>query len=183
MIDPLVERLVSVAFGLLLAAAAWHKARSFRQFTAVVGDYRLLPRFAVAPAAGLVVLTEAVLAVGWLSNAATAWVAPLTAAMLALYGMAIAINLARGRVHISCGCGLGGAREGDTLLGWGLVARNAVMALLALLPMLPPAPRTLQALDWATLGAALCCLALLHFAAAQLAQNNASIRTWRKPVD
>ena len=183
MIDPLPVTLVSIAMGLLLAGAAWHKSRSFAVFAAVLADYRLLPPNLVAPAARLLPLAEAALAIGWLSDRARPFVAALTAGLFALYGVAIAVNLVRGRVHINCGCGLGGESGADQLLSWSLVLRNALLVGLSLLPLLPVAQRPLSALDYATLGAALLTAALLYFGAIQLMNNGAAMRAWRNPGD
>jgi len=179
MIDPLIARLLSVTLGLLLAAATAHKVISFDRFTSVVRDYRLVPAILVRPAAGFVVAVEALLAIGWLARIATPQVALLTATMFAVYGAAIAINLLRGRVHISCGCGLGSAAQGEQLLSWTLVLRNGLLASLALLPGLPAAERNLHTLDWVTLAAAVLASALLYLAATQLARNGWAIRSWR----
>ena len=183
MIDPLIAMLLSVTLGLLLAAATAHKFMSFDRFTSVVRDYRLMPANLARLAAGSVVAVEALLAIGWLAGIATPWVALLTAAMFAVYGAAIAINLRRGRVHISCGCGLGGAAEGEQLLSWALVLRNALLALLALLPGLPAVERDLHMLDWVTLAAAVLATALLYFAATQLARNGWAIGSWNRIDD
>jgi hypothetical protein len=183
MIDPLPVTLVSIAMGLLLAGAAWHKARAFAVFAAVLADYQLLPPVLSAPAARLLPLAEAALAMGWLSGSARPLVAGLTAGLFAVYGAAIAVNLLRGRVHISCGCGLGGTAGAEQLLSWGLVLRNALLIGLCLLPLSPVTQRPFTALDYATLGAALLTTALLYFGAIQLMQNSAGMRAWRKPGD
>lgn len=179
MIDPLLARLVAVLLGLLLAAAALHKLASFERFAAVLQDYRLLPTWLCRPAALLVVAVEVILAIGWLSGLETGLTAVLSAALFAVYGVAIAINLMRGRVHISCGCALGAAADGDQHLSWRLVFRNALLAGAALLTLLPLAPRLLHSLDWATLAAAVLTAALLWAGVAQLLRNRAAIRSWR----
>jgi hypothetical protein len=181
MIDPLFALLVSVLLGLLLAAATLHKLTSFDRFSAVLRDYQLLPGWLCRPAAWLIVCAEGALAVGWLSRHGTGWVAPLTAGLFALYGTAIAANLLRGRVHISCGCGLGGGASGNQPLSWWLVLRNALLVAACLLPVLPLQPRPLHPLDWATLATAVLTVALLHFGASQLLKNRAEIRAWRNP--
>jgi len=183
MIDPLFAKLIAVGLGLLLAAAAWHKWASFERFVAVLRDYELLPPSFIRPAAVAVVLAEAALAIGWFAGFMAPWVATVTAGMLSIYGAAIAVNLLRGRVHISCGCGFGELAEGDRLLSWTHVLRNAVLAGIALLPLLPLAPRPLHPVDWATLATAAIAGVLLHFGTAQLLKNSAAIEKWRNPGD
>jgi hypothetical protein len=183
MIDPLIVKFLSVALGLMLAGAAWHKLAALSRFTAVLADYRLLPASLVPPLALLIPAVEILLAAAWLTGIALAAVAPLTAAMFAVYALAIAINLLRGRVHISCGCGLGGASTENQALSWTLVFRNALLFILALLPLAPVAERAIVSLDWLTLIAALVSCGLLYFGGSQLLQNGSAIRSWRNPRD
>src|SRR5262249_43406760 len=64
--------------------------------------------------------------------------------LLGLYAGAIAINLARGRRDIDCGCAGPAARR--PISGW-LVARNLVLAGIALAGCAPLAPRLLGWID------------------------------------
>ena len=111
-------------------------------------------RFAPA-AAACVVLAElgtVVALVRWPRGGATA-----AAALLAVYGSAIAVNLARGRRHIDCGCGKPAARRE---IGAWMVARNAVVTIAALAAaVLPVAARELIWLDACTIVAATAMLA------------------------
>lgn len=183
MIDPVFAKLIGIGLGLLLAAAAWHKWSSFERFVAVLRDYDLLPPSLTRPVAGGVVFMEAALAIGWFTGFLNSWVAVGTAGMLSIYGAAIAVNLLRGHVHISCGCGFGEISDGDQLLSWTHVLRNAVLAGIALLPLLPPAPRPLHPIDWATLATAAIAGVLLHFGTAQLLKNSSAIEKWRNRGD
>jgi uncharacterized membrane protein YphA (DoxX/SURF4 family) len=183
MIDPLIVNVLSVALGLLLVAAAWHKLSSLPQFTAVVADYQLLPQFLVSPTALIVPLAELVFGLAWLTGFAIPWIAPLTAGMFALYAVAIAINLVRGRLHISCGCGLGAVSAENQHLSWVLVLRNTLLVAVALLAIIPVSGRSLGGLDWLTLSAALIATGFLYLGGSQLLQNGAAIRSWRNPRD
>lgn len=183
MIDPVVIRLTAVALGVLLLGAAWHKALPASRFEAILADYRLLPAPLCKLAARLVPALEALLGLGWLTGFAMAAVAPLTAGLFAVYGLAIAVNLLRGREHIDCGCGFGGTAGAGQGLSWLLVLRNGLLLLFALLPLLGTAPRPLGTVDWATLFAALVAVALLYGAIGQLTANGAAIRTWRRGRD
>lgn len=183
MIDPLIVKALSVALGLMLAGAAWHKLSSLSEFRAVLADYQLLPSFVVAPAALLIPASEILLGLAWLAGFARGIVAPLTAAMFAVYAIAIAINLLRGRLHISCGCGLGGASSENQPLSWVLVVRNAVLVMLALLPLLTESERSFGWFDWLTFIATVLTSALLYLGASQLLQNGSAIRSWRNPHD
>jgi hypothetical protein len=66
-------------------------------------------------------------------------------ALLAVYSIAIGVNLGRGRRTIDCGCGALGARQ--PISEW-LVVRNAALAGAALLTLRTPGPRTLVWIDW-----------------------------------
>ncbi|MYF00896.1 MAG: hypothetical protein F4234_12145 [Gammaproteobacteria bacterium] len=65
MLDPLVIKLLSLAFALLLAAAAWHKLTDPIRFRGILAAYRLLPEALVAPAAWLFAVLEIGLAIAW----------------------------------------------------------------------------------------------------------------------
>lgn len=153
--DPVFDLIIRAALGVLFVVAAWHKLRDPRRFAATLGEYRLLPaRFAPA-AAACVVLAElgAVVALLlWPRGGATA-----ATALLAVYASAIAVNLARGRRHIDCGCGGPAARR--EISAW-MVARNAVVAVTALAAaVLPVEARELVWLDACTIVAATALLA------------------------
>ena len=183
MIDPLLVRAISVACALLLLLSAWHKLAARDRFSAALGDYRLLPAALLQPAAVLIPASEAVLGVAWLAGHGNGAVAMLTAALLALYAAAIAINLWRGRVHISCGCGFGGASGTDQQLSWWLVARNVLLGAVAMLAALPAASRELGFYDWLTVVLALAACGTLYAGASQLLRNGAAISSWRRLRD
>jgi len=183
MIDPLIVKALSIALGLMLIGTAWHKLTALRAFTAVLADYQLLPPFMVPLVALMIPTGELMLGLAWLAGIAMALAAPVTAAMFAVYALAIAINLMRGRLHISCGCGLAGASGENQALSWMLVFRNALLIAMALLCVLPVSERTIIPLDWVTLAAAVITAALLYFGASQLLQNRSAIRSWRNSHD
>ena len=126
-------------------------------------------------------MTEILLGFAWLTGVASTLAAPLTALMFLVYGLAIAVNLLRGRLHISCGCGLGNSSGDNQPLSWLLVFRNILLMVMAIVPMLPATGRTLAPFDWFTLVLALLAAALLYFGGSQLLQNQSAIRSWRNP--
>ncbi len=144
--------------GVLLSAAR-HKLRHPRLFRRALADYRLLPAALVPTAAWALGLGElaaggALLVPGWRAVGGLA-----AAGLFALYGGAIAWNLARGRRRIDCGCGGPGTRRE---LSEGLVLRNAALVLAALLVCLPEAPRPWLWLDAVTAVAGAAVLLLLY---------------------
>ncbi len=166
-IDPAIDVAIRGGLALLFAAAALHKLRDLTRFRAIVVAYEVLPSTLVSAAAPLVAACEAALAVGLLfpaDTSRTVW-ALAAAAMFALYAVAIAVNLYRGRRDIDCGCGFGTASE---KIGPALLVRNAFLVTVALWASAPRAARSLVALDAFTVFAALAGSALLYAASEKL---------------
>lgn len=143
--DPVTTLIVRYALALLFAGAALHKLFDRRRFDGIVLDYRLAPPRLALRIARLLPLLELLIAGGL----AIPWppASPAAALLLAGYGLAMAINLVRGRREIHCGCG--GLPQRLSL--W-LVARNAVLAAAAVSLLLPAGMRV-GALDVTTLAA------------------------------
>ena len=123
-VDPVFVLVSRAGLAILFAAAAVHKGRDLAGFIRTVAGYRILPD-ALPPILGpALVAAEGLLAVG----IAVPRFDPAGGAgailLLGVYSIAIAINLARGRRDIDCGC-LGPAGR-QPLSGW-LLARNAVL--------------------------------------------------------
>lgn len=183
LLDPLVVLVLSLGMGFLFLGACLHKIREFAQFRVILAEYRLLPDVLVVAAAGSVVLVELILSAGWLSMF---WlpmvampVAVTSALLLTLYGLAVGINLARGRNHISCGCGVPGANNADQPLSSGILIRNGALSLLALIAVLPFLERSLFWFDYLTAVTALLIAAVLYKATSQLLSNGAAMASWR----
>lgn len=134
----------SVGVGLILLIAGIEKWVHRQLLPGVIANYRLLPAVLIAPAAMTLPIAEIVI-----GGALIAGFAPLPVMLaillLNLFGLAMAINIRRGRTHIDCGCGRSQLRHP---IGWLLVLRNAVLAVL-LVPRLLPAP-PLGAMDVST---------------------------------
>lgn len=144
--DPVAVGTLVGALSLVMFAAAWHKFSEADAFAGALAAYRLVPQPAVAAAARALPVTEAALGVGMLIPATRAWALIVLAALVALYALAIGINLARGRRDIDCGCG------GESHpLSWGLVLRNVVLAAAALLASRPTVERSMDWIDALTL--------------------------------
>jgi hypothetical protein len=172
-VDPALENVLRFGLWLLLASGAAEKLRDLPRFRAAVAGYALLPERVIGAAATAFALGEAALAAALLAPAAAGVraIAAFAAAILfAVYGAAIAINLARGRRAIDCGCG-GPARV--PLSGW-LVARNALLVAAALACAGGGAARPLAAVDAITIGGGVAVLALLWIAAHGLLASAAS---------
>lgn len=158
MIDPVLLLVLSWCIALLFIGAAADKVFGWGGFLATLAEYQLLPERTIVPAAVSVVLLEACAGVGLLFAPLRANAAYLAAALLVSYGLAIWINLLRGRVHIDCGC-IGG--RASVLSHW-LLLRNAVLTLAALLCALPATGRTLGWIDFLSVAGGVTVLAMLY---------------------
>jgi Methylamine utilisation protein MauE len=142
---------------LVFAAAAAGKIRHRHELAGVVANYRLLPQRLAAPVAWIVVVLECLTALALASGMALAAGAALAIALLGGFALAMAINLARGRTEIDCGCFQSGLRQ---RLSAALVARNLLLAI-CLTPLLGSGHARATVLQWADgLGAGLAAYAL-----------------------
>lgn len=145
----------SIGIGLIFMSAGIVKLRHRALLPGVIANYRLLPDRLVSPAAALLPLAEIVIGAALIGG-----VRPLPVllgiGLLILFALAMAINLLRGRAHISCGCG---RPELSQSLSWALVLRNLLFGAALLLRL--PATSPLGAFDLATAIAAGASLALL----------------------
>ncbi len=182
MIDPLIVRTISVAFAVLFLLSAWHEFTAPEQFRESVKNYRLLPAVLISPFCMLIPVIELILGVGWLNAVRPVETAYTSAALLALYAVSMGINLARGRIHIGCGCGVSTA-SAEQPLSVGLLLRNALFIAVALVTTLPPVERTLGALDYLTMVLALLATVLLYIAASQLLTNRSAMASWSRSHD
>jgi len=167
-IDPVFDWVIRLALVLLFGTAAWHKGRDLRDFGATLRNYRLLPSPIVLPVALGLVLCELTLA-ALLLFAPGSVAGPLTAlGLLALYSGALALNLARGRRDLDCGCFGPAFRQP---ISSGLLFRNAAVALLPLMLLQGAAPRSMNWIDLLSIAGATAMAALFWHAGHQLARS------------
>lgn len=167
-LDPLI---VLIASGVLIAVfvrALWHKLSDYGVFKALFGDYEIIPANLVAPLSLVLVLAEAAIVIGFVIPATRQAAAIAAMLLLAIYGLAIAINLKRGRYTIDCGCG--GSGQG---LSWFLVARNVILIVIAGLAFASPETRDISLADAIVLGLSVVTVWLLILASEQVAANDA----------
>lgn len=119
------EAAAALAGALLFARAAAFKLRDVEAFADTLAAYRILPIDLVEPAARVLPALEAACALALL----TPWTRSVgefgAAGLLAVFALAMAVNLTRGRRDIDCGCGDPSRRQP---LAWSLVARNLAFA-------------------------------------------------------
>lgn len=170
-VDPVVVIVAQLAVAWLFGHAALQKLRAFDGFRATLLSYRLLPAQAVPAAAGVLLLCEGAIALGAAAGQATALLG--AAGLLALYGLAMAINLVRDREALDCGCG-----GPPQPISWYLVARNGLLAGVALLALFPSTGRALGLLDALIVGVALLALAALYATAQAAHAARAQLEEW-----
>ncbi|HEY2105855.1 MAG TPA: MauE/DoxX family redox-associated membrane protein [Candidatus Binataceae bacterium] len=171
--DPALTWTLAVAVSTLCAASAAMKFADVGQFAAAVENYRILPAMLVGPAAWGIPALEVLAAIGLLFPPARADACLLAAALLAVFTVAIAINLARGRRQIDCGCFGPALRQ--TLSGW-LIARNAILLVAVVAVAAPAQVRPLGLVDFATIGIGAATLMVLYVSMNYLLANAPWIR-------
>lgn len=143
MVDPVISWVLSLCLAAYWGSAAVSKLRDPQRFMLTVSAYRLLPAAAAHVVAVSLPFFELFLAITWILPPARDVAAYGSAALLVLFVFAIAINLARGRSHIDCGCHMK-KKQG---ISWWLVLCNSVMAMLCLALLLPVTDRALSVAD------------------------------------
>jgi hypothetical protein len=166
MLDPAAVWTARLVLAAVFAMAAVAKLRALDEFIGVVHNYRILPECLVRPVAHALPGLEAAIALALLLEPTRSVAAMAAAAVLALFAVAMAVNLARGRVAIDCGCFAATLRQ---RISWALVGRNVALIALATLAM--PTSVIARALTWLdalTIVAASSSAVLLYVAFTQL---------------
>jgi hypothetical protein len=158
MLDPAIGFLLLGCFALLFVSAALQKLRALARFAEVLHAYRVLPAAAVQLAV-FVPLLELALALALLLPATRLAAAGAGAGLLALYAGAIALNLARGRRDLACGCG--GSDEARPIARW-MVVRNLLLAGLLAATLVSWQVRSLLATDLLTVAGGVIVATLLY---------------------
>ena len=157
MIDSSVQLACRLLGALVFATAAAGKLRHRHELAGVVAGYRLLPESMAATAGWLILALEILTALSLAGGVRLEAGAALATALLCVFALAMAINLARGRREIDCGCFQSGLRQ---RLSAGLVVRNLLLAV-ALAPLFGATSPFVQPLQWIDgLGAGLAAYAL-----------------------
>jgi hypothetical protein len=156
----------------IFVLAAYHAMREWTLFGGIVEQYRVAPRRLSLLAARVLPPLECVAALAlvlpWTSNVGAA----LGLCLMTLFTGAIALNLARGRVAIDCGCGGASGQK----LSSGLVMRNLVVALGLVVAWMAPPVGTLDSGTAIGLIGATASLIALYFATNQLMTNFQAFR-------
>ena len=133
-IDPAIRGLCAFSLALIFGASGVMKLRDLEMFEGSLANYQLAPSWMEKPLAYLLPIVECAAAAGLLMASTRAMAASMLLALLTIFTGAIAINLARGRTNIDCGC-FGPALRQE-LSGW-LLLRNLFLMILAAIVILP----------------------------------------------
>jgi hypothetical protein len=164
--DPALASILRAALACLFGVAAVHKARDLGHFAATLAEYRVLPARLVAGMAASLVAVELLVADLLLTPRVPRAGLLGAAGLLLLYAAAIALNLARGRRDIDCGCA--GPASRRPIGGW-MVARNLVIAAAALAGLGPVGSRALVWVDAPTIAGGTAVFGALYVALDRLA--------------
>ncbi len=160
--ESVITAYAQVLLLIVFGAAGWTKLRSLEAFEGVVYNFRILPESAARPAAWLLPVAELGVAVGLMFPGTRATAAAAAIALLVVFCVAIAVNLARGRREIDCGCFSSTLKQH---LSAGLILRNGLLAGLAGLLVWQPATGQAQAALW-LVGAAAALLTVFIYTSA-----------------
>lgn len=175
--DPVAAGAVIGALALVLFGAAWHKWAEPNAFLMALSAYRLLPSSLLEGAARALPVMEAAAGIGVLVPATRTPALVAAAGLFLLYAAAMAVNLARGRSYIDCGCG-GAAHP----LSWSLVARNGVLASAALAVSGPTTERGFGWLDGITLVAGVLAFYAAYLMADELLRQSSRMARAEAPA-
>lgn len=128
MTEGITEAFAVTLLAAMFFAAGLSKLRALETFEGVVHNYRLLPEPLVRPVAYFLPPMEVAVAIALLVPASRDYGAWATVGLLAIFTVAVAVNLWRGRREIDCGCFSSDLKQ---RLSWWLVLRNFVLAGLA----------------------------------------------------
>jgi uncharacterized membrane protein YphA (DoxX/SURF4 family) len=172
-IDPVVQWMAAAAAAAIFSASGALKFYDVETFRGAVTNYRLIPEWLATPFAWVTPVIECAAALGLLLGPIRASAALVLIALLGVFTGAIAINLARGRTDIDCGCFGPALRQ---RLSWWLLLRNGALFGLLAIALMPVGARPMDFLDVATAGMAAATVVVLYTAANYLIANAPGLR-------
>lgn len=128
MVESIFIAFSAVLLAVVFFTAGFAKMKSIDTLEGVVQNFRILPASLSRPFALLLPPTEIVVAASLIVPATRTVGAAVAAFLLLIFTIAIAINLARGRREIDCGCFSSHLKQ--NLNGW-LLGRNLMLTGLA----------------------------------------------------
>jgi hypothetical protein len=164
-----------VTITVIFAFAAFHAMREWTAFGGIVEQYRIAPPWLALIAARILPPLEWVAAAALMLPATSRAGGALGLCLMALFTAAIAVNLARGRVSIDCGCG-GASGQG---LSTGLIVRNLIIMFGLVIVLAAPPQGVLDSVTMIGVIGESATLIGLYFAANQLMTNFQAVSALR----
>ena len=171
MLDAVIVLVARFAIGLLFVAGGVGKLSSVGGFERSLAAYRIVPQSLERAAAWGIATIELAIGIGSFAQQRLALLA--AGLLLAVYAMAIAFNLLRGRRFIDCGCG-GAAQP----LSVGIVARNVALIAVVGMALSEPSARALAWVDAVSVVAGVLVCATIYAAVNQLLAARAQLEEW-----
>lgn len=165
MIDPAFGMLIVLGTAALLIVAGGHKLMNLAIFAETFDAYRLLPVVLARRLAWIIPCAEIGIAAALLWAPSRSRAVPAAMALFAAYAAALALNLARDRRDLDCGCAGPGNRR--SIAAW-MVWRNLALAAFLGFAALPWAVRPFTAVDFLTVGGGLAAAVILYGAVDRL---------------
>jgi hypothetical protein len=172
-VDPVLGWMAASAAAAIFAASGALKFYDLETFRGAVTNYRLIPEWLGTPFAWTAPVIESAAALGLLLSPIRASAALVLIVLLGVFTGAIAINLARGRTDIDCGCFGPALRQ---RLSWWLLLRNGALFALLAIALAPMGARPMDFLDFATAAMAAATVVVLYTAANYLIANAPGLR-------
>jgi hypothetical protein len=144
-VNSLFSETLVLWIAMVFAMAAVGKLVAWEELAGVVQNFRVLPRSWSLPVAFVLPPLEAAVAIGVLLPTTRVVAAAGAALLFAVFGVALALNLYRGRPLIDCGCFRSGLKQP---ISWAVVVRNIVLTLAALLLVQSAGAASLSPLGW-----------------------------------
>jgi uncharacterized membrane protein YphA (DoxX/SURF4 family) len=123
--------LIRLLIGTVLISYGISKVKHFEESIVTIEEYKIIPKFLIKPFAFINITLEILLGLHLYMGLFQEVASFLAILLLTVYITAIMINLIKGRVNISCGCG---GILGSKGISWWLVLRN-VSFIVVLIPL------------------------------------------------
>lgn len=149
MLDPFISLFLRAGFSLIFVLTAWHKLRDLPGFKNILIGYNIMPLKTLPVLAMILPFME--IAIAALLIFLPYFGVFAAGALLCLYALIMAFNIARGNTQIDCGCMWGGDISAFPKLSWAHVLRNLAMVSILALALIPTMMRALGVTDWTNL--------------------------------
>ena len=161
---------IKLAIALVFIVGAIQKLKDIDTFQATVEAYDLLPQFLVTGFSIILPVVELVTACLLLVNLSQGLYGLILAILvLSVTTTGIIVNLLRGNLDVSCGCG---GLEDEAPLSWGLVGRNLTLLAMLLVCFSPSDLRSLALFDTLTIIGGSLSVYFLYTVTSQLIANH-----------